>query len=35
MVITQAGIAVSDAVCSTAQQSDGALLAWKAITVNA
>lgn len=33
-VITEAGLTVSSAVCSTQQQSDGALLAWKAITVN-
>lgn len=34
-VITEAGLAISSAVCSTQQQSDGALLAWKAITINA
>ncbi|MBX7099278.1 MAG: protocatechuate 3,4-dioxygenase [Myxococcaceae bacterium] len=35
MVVTQSGLSLAEAVCSTAQQSDGALLAWKAITVNA
>lgn len=34
-VLTQASLVASEVVVSTAQQSDGALLAWKAITVNA
>ncbi|MFT3712357.1 MAG: protocatechuate 3,4-dioxygenase [Archangium sp.] len=34
-VVSQASLTLSDVVCETAQQSDGALLAWKAITVNA
>lgn len=32
-VITESGLAVSDAVMATKQQDDGALLAWKAITL--
>jgi protocatechuate 3,4-dioxygenase beta subunit len=35
MVIQEASLTVNDAVLSLLQQSDGALLAWKAITVNA
>jgi protocatechuate 3,4-dioxygenase beta subunit len=34
-VVNQAGLSVSQVVCSTAKQSDGAMLAWKAITVSA
>lgn len=34
-VVSQASLTLSDVVCSHARQSDGALLAWKAITVNA
>lgn len=34
MVVNQSGLTLAQAVCSTAQQSDGALLAWKAITVS-
>lgn len=34
-VVSQSALTLSDVVCETAQQSDGALLAWKAITVNA
>jgi protocatechuate 3,4-dioxygenase beta subunit len=34
-VVTQAGLTLSEVVMSTKKQSDGALLAWKAITINA
>jgi protocatechuate 3,4-dioxygenase beta subunit len=34
-VVSQASLTLSDVVLDTAQQSDGALLAWKAISVNA
>jgi protocatechuate 3,4-dioxygenase beta subunit len=34
-VVSQASLTLSDVVCSHARQSDGALLAWKAITINA
>jgi hypothetical protein len=34
-VVNQAGLTVSQVICSTAKQSDGAMLAWKAITVSA
>ncbi|NUP13259.1 MAG: protocatechuate 3,4-dioxygenase [Polyangiaceae bacterium] len=34
-VIQESGLEVSEVVCSTAKQSDGAMLAWKAITINA
>ena len=35
MVLKQSGLTLAEAVMSTQKQSDGALLAWKAITVNA
>lgn len=34
-VISQAGLSISEVVMSTAKQDDGALLAWKAIAINA
>lgn len=34
-VVTESGLTLSEVVMSTAKQSDGALLAWKAITINA
>lgn len=34
-VITESGLTPSEVIMSTAKQADGALLAWKAITINA
>jgi len=35
MVISESSLSLSEVVASTAKQSDGAMLAWKAITINA
>lgn len=35
MVLSESGLSLAEATCQTAKQSDGAMLAWKAITISA